>query len=159
VTTTLSVSWEINGVTLEATSGVAYQLIATDGREGRLYEVTAPARTFISQLACRGEGELYAFSAPIERDGVAYLFVWRDGRSRAFFMGACANFGLVEEYLPTPVPPTATPVVPTDTPRWKQRRRPWYLLTRRSQPRLRQRSRHRSHQQRCRRLRPSQWKR
>jgi len=117
VTTTLSVSWEINGVTLEATSGVAYQLIATDGREGRLYEVTAPARTFISQLACRGEGELYAFSAPSERDGVAYLFVWRDGRSRAFFMGACANFGLVEEYLPTPVPPTATPVVPTDTPR------------------------------------------
>lgn len=120
-TVPLSSSWSINDVRLATTSEQAFKLKG-DG-EAWLYEVTAPAGTFISQLACRADGSLYTFNAPIERDGVAYLFVWRDGLSRAFFMGACANFGVVEEYLPTPtpVPPTSvatatSPPCATDTP-------------------------------------------
>jgi len=123
-TVPLSSSWSINGVSLSTTSGRAFKL-EVDGEVGWLYEVTAPAGTFISQLACRRDGSLYAYNAPIERDGgVAYLFVWRSGLSRAFFMGGCANFGVVEEHLPTPTPvpptktasPTPSEEVPTKTP-------------------------------------------
>lgn len=116
----LSTSFTLNGVELKTTSKVAFKLRGEEGEEGWLYEVTAPAGTFVSQLACRN-GELYTYNASIERDGVAYFFVWRDGLSRAFFMGGCANFGVVERYLPAPtsVPPTKeadTPPPATETP-------------------------------------------